>query len=284
MVNHGAIIYAVRNRTTESLKQRENMSTGIHGVHHAAADGYASLASTYTRGRPDYPPEVAGWLRDHLGLEAGKTVLDLGAGTGKFTSRLIDTGAQVIAVEPVSGMLEKLATSFPHVDARSGTADAIPLPDASVDAVVCAQSFHWFATHAALAEIHRVLKPGGKLGLIWNLRDARVPWVAKLDAIVNRVEGDTPRYYTGAWRSAFPFNGLGPLDEHHFKQGHTGSPDDVILNRVRSTSFIAALGADERAAIDREVNALIASEPELAGKDVVTVPYETAAFSVQKIG
>ncbi|KQR73776.1 SAM-dependent methyltransferase [Burkholderia sp. Leaf177] len=260
------------------------MSTGIQGVHRAAAEGYASLAGTYTRGRPDYPPEVAAWLRDQLGLEAGKTVIDLGAGTGKFTPRLIDTGAQVIAVEPVAGMLQKLAASFPQVDARAGTADAIPLSDASVDAVVCAQSFHWFATHAALAEIHRVLKPGGTLGLIWNLRDARVPWVAKLDAIVNRMEGDTPRYYTGAWRSAFPFNGLGPLDERHFTQGHTGSPDDVILNRVRSTSFIAALDVHKRAAIDREVMALIASEPELAGKEVVTVPYETAAFSVQKIG
>lgn len=118
------------------------MSTGTDGVHHAAAEGYASLANTYTRGRPDYPPEVAGWLRDQLGLEAGKTVVDLGAGTGKFTPRLIETGAHVIAVEPVAGMLEKLAASFPQVDARPGTADAIPLPDASVDAIVCAQSFH----------------------------------------------------------------------------------------------------------------------------------------------
>ena len=172
------------------------MSTGIHGVHHAAADGYASLASTYTRGRPDYPPEVAGWLRDHLGLEAGKTVLDLGAGTGKFTSRLIDTGAQVIAVEPVSGMLEKLATSFPHVDARSGTADAIPLPDASVDAVVCAQSFHWFATHAALAEIHRVLKPGGDFLLILVANDR---W-AKLAFGPLLSHGGT--YGTEWWRDA----------------------------------------------------------------------------------
>ncbi|WP_438390954.1 class I SAM-dependent methyltransferase [Caballeronia sp. DA-9] len=260
------------------------MSTGIHGVHHTAAGGYANTADTYARGRPDYPAEVAGWLHDQLGLEAGKTVVDLGAGTGKFTPRLIETGAHVIAIEPVAGMLEKLIATLPQVDARMGSADAIPLPDASVDAVVCAQSFHWFATHAALAEIHRVLKPGGTLGLIWNLRDARVPWVAKLDAIVNRVEGDTPRYYTGAWRSAFPFSGLGPFAEHHFKHGHTGSPNGVILDRLRSMSFVAALGADERAKIEREITALIALEPELAGHDVVTVPYETAAFSARKIG
>jgi hypothetical protein len=110
-----------------------------------------------------------------------------------------------------------------------------------------------------------------------------VPWVARLDAIVNRVEGDTPRYYTGAWRTAFPLDGFGPLNEHHFSVGHTGSPENVILNRVRSTSFIAALAADEREQIDSEVKALIADEPLLAGKDVVTVPYETAAFYVEKL-
>ncbi|CAH2771766.1 MAG: SAM-dependent methyltransferase [uncultured Caballeronia sp.] len=190
------------------------------------------------RGRPDYPPEIADWLRDQLGLRAGTTIVDLGAGTGKFTPRLISTGAKVIAAEPVAAMLGKLSAALPQVETHAGTADSIPLPDASVDAVVCAQSFHWFSTHAALAEILRVLKPGGKLGLIWNLRDASVPWVVRLD---------------------------------------------VIVNRVRSTSFVAALSADEREKIDNEVHALIASEPLLAGKDVVTVPYETAGFYVEKL-
>jgi SAM-dependent methyltransferase len=259
------------------------MNDAKSGIHHSAAGGYAVGADTYVRGRPDYPAELGDWLREQLGLAQGKTVIDLGAGTGKFTPRLIATGARVIAVEPVPQMLDKLSASFPGVQTLSGTAASIPLPDASVDTVVCAQSFHWFATHASLAEILRVLKPGGKLGLVWNLRDASIPWVARLDAIVNRVEGDTPRYYTGAWRNAFPFDGFGPLAEQHFNQTHTGSPDDVIVNRVRSTSFIAALGAGERDVIDREVSALIASEPELAGKEVVTVPYDTAAFCAEKI-
>lgn len=269
----------------ESSKQEQTMNKALKGIHHAAADGYATTttAETYVRGRPDYPPEIADWLRDQLGLRAGTTVVDLGAGTGKFTPRLIGTGARVIAVEPVAAMLGKLSAALPQVETHAGTADSIPLPDASVDAVVCAQSFHWFSTHAALAEILRVLKPGGKLGLIWNLRDAGVPWVARLDAIVNRVEGDTPRYYTGAWRAAFPHEGFGALNEHHFSIGHTGSPEDVIVNRVRSTSFIAALAADAREKIDSEVRALIAAEPLLADKDVVTVPYETAAFYVEKL-
>jgi len=130
-------------------------------IHHAAADGYPVTADNYVRGRPDYAPELVGWLRDFIGLGPGKTVIDLGAGTGKFTPRLVATGARVVAVEPVAEMRAKLVAAVSNVAALEGTAEAIPRPDASVDAVVCAQSFHWFATRAALAEIHRVLKPGG---------------------------------------------------------------------------------------------------------------------------
>ena len=257
------------------------MSDPAKAIHHAA-EAYTTAADRYVVGRPDYPEEVAGWLRGELGLEEGRTVLDLGAGTGKFTARLVATGASVVAVEPVTEMLAKLSAALPRVEALTGTAAEIPLPDASVDVVVCAQAFHWFADAEALREIHRVLKPEGKLGLIWNMRDARVPWVAKLDAIVNRYEGDTPRYYTGAWKRAFPFLGFGPLSERHFSQGHAGSPDDVIVNRVRSTSFIAALPDVVREKVEAELQALIAEEPLLAGKATVSVPYETAAFSATK--
>jgi len=260
------------------------MTYATDAVHHAAADGYTTTADNYVRGRPDYPPAITDWLREQLDLHAGKTVVDLGAGTGKFTPRLLETGATVIAVEPVDAMRDKLIAALPQVEALSGTAQSIPLPDASVDVVVCAQSFHWFATVEALAEIHRVLKPGGRLGLVWNMRDARVGWIAQLDQIVNRVEGDTPRYYTGAWRKVFPFAGFGPLHEQHFAHGHTGTPDDVVLNRVRSSSFIAALPAPEREIIDDEVRALMAREPTLNGVEEVTVPHDTAAFYAVKEG
>jgi SAM-dependent methyltransferase len=252
-------------------------------VHHSTA-GYKTAADTYVRGRPDYPPQVADWLSATLDLNADKTVVDLGAGTGKFTARLVATGAQVIAVEPVPQMLEKLCAAFPQVLAVNGTASDLPLPEASVDVVVCAQAFHWFASAEALTEIARVLKPGGQLGLVWNLRDTKVAWVPKLDAIVNAREGDTPRFYTGAWRQAFPHPAFGPLREQHFSHGHTGAPEDVIFNRVRSTSFIAALPDQERAKVDEQIRALIAAEPDLRGKAVVTVPYETATFVAVKKG
>jgi SAM-dependent methyltransferase len=258
-------------------------SSSSAAVHRAAAEGYTTTADAYVRGRPGYPPEVAGWLRDTLDLGPGRTVLDLGAGTGKFTRRLVDTGAHVIAAEPVAAMLAKLSAELPQVDTLAVTADALPLPDESVDTVICAQSFHWFATGAALAEIRRVLKPGGRLGLIWNMRDASIGWVAQLDAIVNRREGDAPRYYTGAWRDVFPFDGFGPLHVQRFSTGHTGSPEDVIVARVHSTSFIAALPADEQAQVDAEVRALIATEPTLSGRDTITVPYVTHAYDAVKI-
>ena len=253
-------------------------------VHKAAADGYTRGADIYVRGRPDYPPQVTQWLADTLALAPGKTVLELGAGTGKFTPRLIQTGARVIVVEPVQAMLDKLTATYPGVEAHQGTAQAIPLPDASVDGVVCAQAFHWFAHHAALAEIHRVLKPGGRLGLIWNLRDARVPWVAELDARVNRWEGDAPRFYTGAWRAAFPFDGFGPLQAQTFSQLHTGPVEDVIFNRVRSTSFVSALAPADREKLEARVRELVASEPALNHGGDVSVPYITSAFVAEKLG
>jgi SAM-dependent methyltransferase len=260
------------------------MSDPTHSIHHAASKGFSAKAGHYVRGRPDYPGDLVPWLQRRLDLAPGKTVVDLGAGTGKFTACLVKTGARVIAIEPVAQMRQKLVEALPMVEAQAGTAEAIPLPDACVDAVTCAQAFHWFASAAALKEIHRVLKPGGKLGLIWNMRDESVGWIAQLTRILNAHQADTPRFASGAWKRVFPFAGLSPLREDHFSHSHTGSPEDVIINRVRSTSFIAALPADAEAKVIAQVQALIASEPSLAASAVVTVPYTTAAFSSEKIG
>ena len=213
-------------------------------IHHAAAKGFAVGAANYVAGRPEYPPAIEAWLTHELGLDAGKTVLDLGAGTGKFSRSLLATGAKVIAVEPVAAMLDQLVRQYPEIESRRGSADAIPLGDASVNAVVCAQSFHWFATPAALHEIHRVLKPGGALGLVWNDRDNNVAWVAALTRIMKPFEGDTPRFHSQKWRAMFPAEGFGPLREKRFQNWHTGPPEQVIVDRILSVSFIAALPPD----------------------------------------
>ena len=259
------------------------MSEGTSDIHQSAARGFSARADSYVRGRPDYPDAIMPWLRERLGLDAGRIAVDLGAGTGKFTACLLKTGAQVIAIEPVKEMRAKLAQALPQADARAGTATSIPLSDASADAVVCAQAFHWFATRPALAEIHRVLKPGGRLGLIWNQRDERVEWVEKLTQIIRPYEGGTPRHASGAWRAVFPFDGFGPLQEDRFAHQHRGSPEDVIIDRVRSTSFIAALPPEEEAKVVAQLRALIAETPVLASKDIVSVPYTTAAYWAEKV-
>ncbi|UHC13840.1 methyltransferase domain-containing protein [Methylobacterium currus] len=252
-------------------------------LHPAAASGFAAGAETYAKGRPDYPAALTAWLRDGLRLGPGRSVADLGAGTGKFTGLLAATGAEVTAIEPVGAMRARLAASLPGVTALAGSAEAMPLAEASLDALVCAQAFHWFSTPAALAEIRRVLTVGGRLGLVWNVRDESTPWVAELTTIMNAHEGDAPRYHTGAWRRLFPAEGFGPLHEATFPYGHRGTPEQVILDRTLSVSFIAALPDAERARVARAVRDLIDRTPELAGRDEVTFPYRTQVYWCERV-
>jgi SAM-dependent methyltransferase len=252
-------------------------------IHHAAAQGFSTQADTYARGRPDYPAELGNWLRGTLGLAPGKTVVDLGAGTGKFTSLLVPSGASVVAVEPVDAMRAQLAAKLPDVRALPGSAESMPLPDASVDAVVCAQAFHWFANAAAMREIHRVLKPGGRLGLIWNVRDESVPWVAQLTEIMTPYEGDAPRFYKGDWKKVFPAKGFGPLGLTRFPYTHTGAPEQVIVDRVMSVSFIASLPQSEQDDVRARLHAVITSAPALQGRDEVSFPYSTEAYYCERL-
>src|SRR4051812_5195737 len=252
-------------------------------MHEAAAKGFAKEALAYARGRQEYPVAVDQWLREALQLNDARTVVDLGAGTGKFTRRLLATGANIIAVEPVAEMLAQLTRILPDVAARSGTAENIPVNDGAVDAVVCAQSFHWFASKTALAEIRRVLKPGGHLGLIWNVRNESVDWCAAMTAIMAPYEGDAPRYRSGAWRKVFPAEGFGPLQEESFRNGHTGHPEQVIVERVLSTSFIAALPRPQHLIVAARLRDLIAMTPALNKREEITVPYQTVVFSSEKL-
>jgi SAM-dependent methyltransferase len=247
-------------------------------IHPFAAEGFARGADTYVRGRPDFPPAVRAWLRDDLRLDERSVALELGAGTGKFTARLLETGAQVIAIDPVEQMLAQLKRNTHGATALLGTAERIPLADGAVDAVVCAQAFHWFATATALAEIRRVLKPNGVLGLIWNVRDQSVDWVAQITTLIAPYEGDAPRYDGGEWRKVFPAEGFGPVHEKRIPHTHVGPPERVIIDRVASISFIAALAPDERMKLLARVRELIDATPALAGRDEVSFPYATMAY------
>jgi len=251
-------------------------------IHRTAATGFARGAETYVTGRPDYPAALDAWLAADLAIGPESCVVELGAGTGKFTARLLSTGASVTAVEPVAEM-RNLIKPHPSLQIVSGTAENIPVADGSMDAVICAQAFHWFANGRALSEMRRVLKRCGRLGLIWNVRDENTPWVAAVAALLARYQGDAPQYHTGKWRELFPAPGFGPLIERHFPHGHHGTASQVIFDRVMSTSFMAALPEDEKAGVMRELEEIVRSTLDLAERENITFPYTTVACRLEAV-
>jgi ubiquinone/menaquinone biosynthesis C-methylase UbiE len=247
-------------------------------IHESAARGFAAGADAYERGRPDYSPEAVARLVEELAIGPGSRVLDLAAGTGKLTRQLAPTGATLIAVEPVAEMRAKLAEILPGVEAIEGSAERIPLPDRSVDAVVVGQAFHWFDGVRALSEIHRVLRPSGALGLIWQARNPSRPWVARLDEIIDRHAGAEPRFKSGAWRVAFETTTrFEPLQETVFEHVHRGDRATVV-DRVASISYIAAMDAERQGAVLDEVRDLLATDPEVAGAALIELPYRSYVY------
>ena len=145
---------------------------------------FETVAADYERHRPDYPEEALRWAAEQLGLEDHARVLDLGAGTGKLSRGLVGLGFDVVAVEPGGPMLEQLRNAVPDAEAIVGPAEAIPLPDASVDAAFAAQAYHWFDRERAVPELHRVLRSNGGLALLWNWWDERDPLQRELGELI----------------------------------------------------------------------------------------------------
>jgi SAM-dependent methyltransferase len=247
-------------------------------VHRSALMGFARASYAYEQGRPGYPPEAVAQLTHELELRPGRVVLDLAAGTGKLTALLVGTGAEVVAVEPVAEMRAAIERALPGVAAYPGTAEEIPLETNSVDAVTAAQAFHWFRGDAALAEIHRVLRPGGGLGLVWNVRDPSVSWVAGLSEIIEPHGGDAPSFRTGVWREAFERTDLfEPLRYAEARHVHRLTPEGVVA-RVASVSFVATLSQAERDGVLAQVRELLAAGPVTRGREEIALPYRTDVY------
>ena len=250
---------------------------GRSAIHPAARAGFAAGAEVYQRSRPDYPAAALEWLTRELALGAGP-VLEVAAGTGKLTRQLRPLAPHLVAVEPVAAMRRVLSESLPGVSVVGGRAEALPFRSAWAGAAMVGQAFHWFDGRAALAELHRVLWPGGGLGLLWNQRDEAVDWVRRLTEIVEPAAGDAPRFRSGRWREAFAGEDLfGPLQEATFDHAQTGSPD-LVAERVASISFVAALPDARRGALLGEVRRLLATHPDTAGRAVIRLPYRTRVY------
>lgn len=222
-----------------------------------AARGFQAGAAAYELARPGYPDEALALLRDDVGIAPGTRVLDLAAGTGKLTRRLVELGATVVAVEPVAGMRAQLETVLPDIEAVEGTAEDIPLRDASVDVVAVAQAFHWFDAPAALAEIARVLRPGGRLTLLWNERDEATPWVAEMSRLIRWHERTVSRYQHVDWAAVVAACGrFSPLEERTiaWEQPLTR---ELLAERVRSISYVAAMPMPQREKLAAEVVELV---------------------------
>jgi SAM-dependent methyltransferase len=229
--------------------------------HSAHARSFGPAADIYERGRPGYPDAALDWL-----LPAGRPrVVDLGAGTGKLTRQIRDRGLEVTAVDPSEQMLAQLTLAVPAAPALVGSAERIPLPAGSADAVLVAQAWHWVDPAEAVPEIARILTPGGRLGLVWNLRDESEPWVRRLGEIIGNTESE---------RDPTVGPPFGPVEITHFRWTMTLGPERLI-DLVASRSAVILLPAAERAAVLNEVRRLIATHPDLVGRTEFRLPFVT---------
>ncbi len=229
---------------------------------------FDGVAGIYDAARPSYPVEAVSWLVP----DTARAVVDVGAGTGKFTRLLPRPGRTVIAVEPSSQMREELRRALPDVEVRGGAGERMPLPDASVDAVTFAQAWHWVDVAAASREAARVLRPGGILGLVWNLRDERVPWVHAL-GVAMRADGDHYRGVDDDPRVDAPF---GPVERTYVPWAQPMSRAQ-ILDMVRSRSYFGILPEEEQADVLAKVEGVLDRHRVAAG-DGLRLPYVTAAY------
>jgi SAM-dependent methyltransferase len=252
------------------MPEHDELGTSDHRL-------FDRVVGPYARTRPDYAAEAVDWLAERTGATAASRVLDLGAGTGKLTAMLVARGLEVVAVEPLPGMRARLAHELPPVDVRDGSAEQIPLADASLDVVCVAQAFHWFDPVPALAEIARVLAPGGCLALVWNLWDLGDPAQAALDRIVSPLGTGEIRHITtgnhpyGRWPGALDADArFGPPERARFPHAaELGS--DQIAERVASMSQVQSATADARDDAIARARALVEAMP----GERATFRYET---------
>jgi len=251
------------------------------------SSSFGAVATAYAEHRPDYAHAAVRWA---LEPAPGPRVLDLGAGTGKLTATLVALGADVIAVEPDPAMLAELRRTLPAVRALPGSAETIPLPDASVDAVLAGNAMHWFDMAIAGPEIARVLAPGGILAGLWNIMDNRVTWVAGLE----RVSGSAaigPRDTLSSWRTAtahlhLPSGDLiarfGSPEQAEFPHGQRRTADSLVATLATRAGMVVMPEQEQEATLSR-IRAFLASRPETAHGEF-TLPMLTGVLRVCSTG
>lgn len=239
---------------------------GTHEDKATRARSFGAAAEAYERARPGYPDETIDWLLP----EGARTVLDLGAGTGKLTRSLAARGLEVVAVEPLVEMRERLAATVPDVRVVAGTAEEIPLPDDSVDAITVAQAWHWVDPQRATAEAARVLRPGGTLGLIWNRRDDRVDWIVRLTEVMGSAEVEVMDM--SAVEIGPPFGET----ESFVTEWQRPMDVDLLVEMAASRSYVIAATPRRRREILDGVRRVVEADPHLGTE--FDLPYRTYCY------
>ncbi|WP_372968821.1 class I SAM-dependent methyltransferase [Microbacterium sp.] len=239
-------------------------------VDEVLARSFERIGAEYDRYRPGFPPGAVELIApDRVGA-----ILDLGAGTGKFTELLTDRAERVVAVEPSEAMLGVLRAKLTTVEALLGSAESIPVADAAVDVVSVAQAFHWFDRIPACAEIARVLKPGGLLGLIWNHSDPACGWDRAAHRIAHPAVGESDGTTTSAADELPGFDHLGATRLRWTER--IGRAD--YLKRWSTVSTFLVAGDDERNAMIAEIESVMDSDPETQGREAFDLPIVTDVF------
>jgi len=233
---------------------------------------FGPAAERYDRLRPSYPADALRWA---IGDPPAR-VLDLGAGTGLLSRALAALGHEVVPVEPDPAMRAQLTAASPGLTPLAGSAEQVPLPDASVDAAVAGQAYHWFDRAVAHPEIARVLRPGGRFAAIWNRRDESVPWVAELSTVTDDdTAGRGIREPSPAVDSFGPR--FGPVEQASFHHTTSHTPD-TLAGLIATRSYYLTAGADRQRELERRVHDLCTSHPDLAGRASFPLPYQTLVY------
>ncbi|MEE4496380.1 class I SAM-dependent methyltransferase [Streptomyces sp. BE230] len=237
------------------------------------AMSFGEMAELYDRIRPSYPEPAVRWALGDRPLD----VIDVGAGTGILTRSLAVLGHRCTAVDPDPRMRAVLARNVPGSTVLHGTAEAMPLPDGYGDAVVAAESYHWFDPAAAHPEIARVLRPNGLFAVMWHFRDESVPWVRALTDVLHSYDDTGAHIVPGPEPGAH----FGPFGEKQFAFGieHTRSS---LLQLYRSHSFSIAAGPQRRARLERDIGHLVDTHPGLRERDRFVLPYITRVYRTRR--
>ncbi|UJR26481.1 hypothetical protein I4U23_007808 [Adineta vaga] len=244
-----------------------------------AAEGFQKAANVYEQARPSYASEAIELIKSLY--DKPDIIIDLGAGTGKLTRLLGPVGArEVVAIEPVLSMREKLKNIPLITKILDGTAEHIPFDDHTIDMIISGQAFHWFANHRALTEFHRVLKPNGLLILLWNSTDdGGKQWAENIEKYIGSFKPtDTPRYKTMEWKQVFENQNLFSSLQHRQFSHKQRATRDLTMKRILSTSFIATLPPEQQANLIDEVRKILENAEELQGVQEFDIDHVTNIY------